>query len=394
MKRIAFLATALVVAFCLVLFGCGVTANTPSTSTDTPMEEPTEPETPEEPGILSEIPAEYTYSVTARWYYDYFNEIDPAIGILIGETNHGEFTDLGLSAYALLRLIHEKAYDYEVGYPKADFDAVLMKYVGRVPASYETQMTTVLPSGNITSTGWGGQGEHYLLSSLEKTGDTTYRAIFYDVPVRMGEEPGTVLESPEYLRARLLSGHLDGDRISRVVELTFDRLTDADGHEYLCYRSAVLFPDAAPYTPYMEPVSARYTREERSAFHEFLRQNLSKDDYSWFDTVTTGVKPYIIVTEGHDAAVDAVIKRYSGSKVEMERRYSPYSLNYLNGIVDTLEGLDCVRNSDRAVSSIGAYEGKVHILLMKELPALREYLKNYPADAIELIISDLPNPTT
>lgn len=123
-----------------------------------------------------------TYSEDAEKYFDYFWEHN-YISVLLGdETGKEGFSDSEMAAYALCELIFldNGGYDQATGYPKEEFDAVVLKYFGTTIQNYENQKTTVISeTGNITSTGWGGNAVALVLKELERGADGVFTGVFY-----------------------------------------------------------------------------------------------------------------------------------------------------------------------------------------------------------------------
>lgn len=103
---------------------------------------------------------------TAAWYFDLFWN-DPGFDALLAlaEEDNGRISDDQMGAYALIRVAYESHYDFEVGIPSATIDQLTRKHFGRVMDSYDNSMTKVLPSGNVTATGWDIGGPRPLVLS-------------------------------------------------------------------------------------------------------------------------------------------------------------------------------------------------------------------------------------
>ncbi len=125
-------------------------------------------------------------------YLDYFLA-HSYVGLLVDDVERAGFADEQIAAFALSHLIAKSyepgatEYDSAVGFPKADMDAAATKYFGVAPKNYENGKTTLLPNGNIGSTGWGGAAGLYLLHSLEPTGNGRIGGLFYQMSLSMDE---------------------------------------------------------------------------------------------------------------------------------------------------------------------------------------------------------------
>lgn len=195
----------------------------------------------------SSTAAEARISPEVERYLDYFLA-HSYVSFLISDAEQAGFSDEQMAAFALSRLIAKSdepgaaEYDHTVGFPKADMDAVTMKYFGILPQNYENRLTTVLPDGNITGTGWGGSAALYLLHDIAQAGDGRIRGQFYCVSFGMDEN---IMEAKEYL----LQGDFSEYPDVSLVTLTFTEERDEEG-DFLRFYSASAQEAQPPYLLY------------------------------------------------------------------------------------------------------------------------------------------------
>ncbi len=98
------------------------------------------------------------------------------------------FSDASKSAVALTWLCLHHEYDYTVGFQKEQFDMAVSHFFVEPVESYENGMTTILPSGNITATGWdyGGRQYYALKEAPVKDEEGKYTALFYHWTISEG----------------------------------------------------------------------------------------------------------------------------------------------------------------------------------------------------------------
>ncbi len=199
-----------------------------------------------EPEISASEP-EVPISPEVTRYLDYFLA-HGYVSFLMSDKERVGFTDEQMAAFALSHLIaksHEPGaveYDAAVGFPKADMDAVAMKYFGTTPKNYKNRKTTLLPNGNIGSTGWGGSSALYLLHSLEQTEDGRTRGLFYVISFSMDENR---MEAKE----RLLKGDFSAYSEVHLVTMVFTEEQGEEG-DYLRFYSVVREIAQPPYALY------------------------------------------------------------------------------------------------------------------------------------------------
>lgn len=225
----------------IVLVGC--TQSTPL-APSAPSSVPSQPDTSSSAPVEVEAPI----SSEVERYLDYFLA-HSYVGFLVGNVDRAGFADEQMAAFALSHFIAKSyepgttEYDPAVGFPKADMDDVTTKYFGVTPKNYENSKTTLLPSGNIGSTGWGGAAGLYLIHSLEPTENGRTQGLFYLVSLSIGEN---YLEAKE----RLLRGDFSAYPEVFLVTMVFTQEHDEEGG-FLRFYSAVSEVAQPPYTLYI-----------------------------------------------------------------------------------------------------------------------------------------------
>lgn len=231
--------TTLIALALAILLGCTRSTSAPSVPSSAPSE----------PKISSSAPVEAKVPISpevAR-YLDYFLA-HGYVSFLVDDIERAGFADEQMAAFALSHLIAKSyepgaiEYDPAVGFSKANMDDVAMKYFGVTPKNYENRKTTLLPNGNIGSTGWGGSSTLYLLHSLESTEDGRTRGLFYQVSFSMDENR---LEAKE----RLLKGDFSAYPEVFLVTVVFTEAHDEEG-DFLRFYSAIREVAQPPYTLY------------------------------------------------------------------------------------------------------------------------------------------------
>ena len=180
----------------------------------------------------------------AEWYYDLFwNDPGfPLLGAMAGSS--GSISEDQMAAYTLAVLGHEGSIDFELGISAEAFDELTFKHFGKKLSSYDTSMSKVLPSGNVTATGWDSNyGLHPILTGTPETnssGSTTAVFRLYTLDDALwfdgNLDPSRLNHAKEYL----LSGKDSGYPQPQKVEITFRVETEEVyglQREYLVYES-------------------------------------------------------------------------------------------------------------------------------------------------------------
>lgn len=188
-----------------------------------------------------------TVSHVAERYFDLFLD-DPGFDLLLGDrSTSGRITDDQMAAYILTVLGYERRIDFEIGVSKDTFDQVALKHFGRKMGSYETAWSKVLPSGNVTATGWDAHyGCYPILTEISDTdeyGNITATFRVYTLPEDLWLEDKLPVLQLRHVKEYLLTGHDESylaDEWSSVstIEITFRIETEeADGaqREYVVY---------------------------------------------------------------------------------------------------------------------------------------------------------------
>lgn len=236
--------TMLLVLALAMLVSCAQPTPAPSAPSSVSSEPEISASTPAE----SETEAEVPISPEVARYLDYFLT-HGYVSFLMSDKEQVGFADEQMAAFALSHLIaksHEPGateYDPAVGFPKAEMDAVAMKYFGVIPKNYENRKTTLLPNGNIGSTGWGGSPALYLLHRLEPTEDGRTRGLFYVISFSMDENRSEAKE-------RLLRGDFSAYPEVLLVTMVFTEEQDEAGEFFLRFYSAFWKFAEPPYTLY------------------------------------------------------------------------------------------------------------------------------------------------
>ena len=240
--------TLLALALTILLVGCARTRPASPAPSSVPEAEISS-SVSSESEISAPAPAEVQPPVSpeVERYLDYFLA-HGYVNFLVDDIERAGFADEQMAAFALSHLIAEShrpgatEYDPAVGFPKADMDAAAIKYFGAAPKNYENRKTTLLPSGNVGSTGWGGSASLYLLHGLETTEDGRTRGRFYRVGFSMDEDRVAA-------RERLLKGDFSAYPEVDLVTMVFTEEQDDEG-PFLRFYSAVWEPAQPPYTLY------------------------------------------------------------------------------------------------------------------------------------------------
>lgn len=214
----------LIILFAVLLVGCsGMTderAQESFSSNEISKEQPDVP-----------VQSEIDFNEKAEIYFDYFITNSHVNFLLNNGAGSEPFLDMEMAAYALCELIKEnpESYDSSVGFTREDMDITVQKYFGTTVEDYESRLTTVIPeTGNITSTGWGGDSFAMVLKSLEKAENDIYTAEFYRFP--LGMEAGI-----EEAKQELFAGNYGEYPDPALVSLVFEERTDNKGEMYLYY---------------------------------------------------------------------------------------------------------------------------------------------------------------
>ena len=191
----------------------------------------------EEEIILEEQEKGFPVHPLAEKYFDYFAENIHFSFLLGNDEQKGGFTDAQVAAYALCELIIQKEnYDPDVGYPREEMDAMIMKYFlvteeDIANFNYDNQKTRVIPeTGNITSTGWSGSYISLVLKELEQDDESKiYKGEFYLFP------GGLEFTAGEVVKNDLLNGRFGGYGQPTIITISFMEMTDENGNMYLRY---------------------------------------------------------------------------------------------------------------------------------------------------------------
>lgn len=173
------------------------------------------------------------YKEDAEKYFDYFLEHNHITHLLGDKTGEEGFSDSEMAGYALSELISldNGGYDQAVGYPKEEFDAVVLKYFGSTIQNYENQKSTVIPeTGHITSTGWSRDTVALVLKELDKGADDVFTGVFYLFNFGIDDI------QPE-MKDYLLQGRFDDHKKpeSELVTIVFEEKVSENGDRYLRY---------------------------------------------------------------------------------------------------------------------------------------------------------------
>lgn len=181
-------------------------------------------------------------------YFDLF-WADPGFDLLLDDrsTASGRITDDQMAAYTLTVLGYEYSIDFERGVSKELFDQITQKHFGRKIGSYETDWSKVLPSGNVTATGWDAHyGCYPILTEISDTdeyGNLTATFRVYTLPESLWLDEKLPALQLSHAREYLLTGH-DGDYLAEewtrvsTVTVTFRIETDetyGTQREYVVY---------------------------------------------------------------------------------------------------------------------------------------------------------------
>lgn len=220
-------------ALTLLLLGCA--RNMPSSSKETPAQSSQQESTPSESNEAEEL------RLKANEYYDYFAKTSHVSMLMQDELTEPGFSDVEMSSFVLCELI---ARSHDVGVPETEFAQDLFqetaeKFFGKKIVKLENRMTTVMPNGMVTSTGWGGSMTRLVLQSLETLPDGSKRAEFLQYGFGIGEG----LPSAEQLKAELLAGKNDGYAAHPIpIRIIFEEKYDEQGALYFLYKD-IEFPD-------------------------------------------------------------------------------------------------------------------------------------------------------
>ena len=183
----------------------------------------------------------------AERYFDLFLA-DPGFDMVVtGTTKRGAISDDQMAAYILTVLGYERRIDYEVGVSKETFDEVARKHFGRKMGSYETAWSKILPSGNVTATGWDAHYGCYPvlteISGTDEYGNITAIFQVYTLPEDLWLEDKLPVLQLSHVKEYLLTGrdeaYLSDEESSMLnIEITFRIETEeVDGiqREYVVY---------------------------------------------------------------------------------------------------------------------------------------------------------------
>ena len=171
------------------------------------------------------------YDEAAEMYYDYFRYNNHVAMLLGDETGGPGFSDAEMAAYAIGELHLMGVYNYERGNPATAYDAVTEKYFGTTIGDFNNSKSTVLPDGNVTSTGWGGHSVYLVLRDLLEA-DSLTTATFYQLSFGMDDK----LPTQEALKDDLLGGRFDKYGAVWIIEMDFEVQQYQNGAVYLLYR--------------------------------------------------------------------------------------------------------------------------------------------------------------
>lgn len=189
----------------------------------------------------------FDYNETTEKYYDYFRMNSHFSMLLSNETGGEGFTDAEMAVYALCELILQSngTYDQAVGFPKENMDAMTEKIFGATVQNYETRWTTVIPqTGNITSTGWGGNAVGLVLKELKTGANGISTGVFYLFSFGMEGIPPTT-------KTDLLQGRFNDYGEPFLITIVFEEKTDENDEMFLRYYKVQSEGKAQPpYVPY------------------------------------------------------------------------------------------------------------------------------------------------
>lgn len=192
-----------------------------------------------------------TIDYTAKRYYDLLWN-DPGFDMLVtaATAGHGGISDGQIAAYALTVLGYEGLIDYEEGVPGSQLDEIARKHFGHPLGSYDTDWSKVLPSGNVTATGWDANfGLHAVLTGTPDVDEYGYISATFKL-YTLGDDlwfdnkldPSRLNHPREYL----LAGRDSGYPAPQKLEVTF-RIETEEVYglqkEYLVYDSVSLAED-------------------------------------------------------------------------------------------------------------------------------------------------------
>jgi len=272
-----------IVCIAVNLIGCSP-RNTPPDPTPTQITEPSQAdqsalENSESNDYMKDEILPFGFDETAEKYYDYMDR-NNHISMLLSNEKAGEgFADAQMAAYALSELIirSDGAYDHAVGFSKEEVDDITEKYFGATIQNYENRMSTVIPAtGNITSTGWGGDPVALVLKELEINSDGVYAGVFYQFRFSMDEIRPS-------MKSDLLRGAFDDYGQPFLVTIVFEEKTDENGGMYLRYYDVKPEGEARPPYQIYQGGPARFPAGEADIEQPdpTLPENQAGSFYRW-----------------------------------------------------------------------------------------------------------------
>ncbi len=199
-----------------------------------------EPTLPTEPGLGGIVYSDFTTDLSfeeiydlapneVTKYYDYFKDIP--YQFLYKDAENG-YSDDDIAGFTMMYwMTNTKNPNLEIGADTQYLNDVALRFFGKTIDDYDTELTKVLDSGKVTSTGWGPASFSYILHDKTTTMDGLVTAEFYIIYDH-------TLYDFKYMLLQMFTGEFEIFGDIHLAELTFRESTDEYGNMELQFISA------------------------------------------------------------------------------------------------------------------------------------------------------------